>query len=164
MIATLLMLGALHSCAAPSSYLCGTIVRPLDPAGGTKATIRIHFEFLPHTDRRAPSAGVIIANEGGPGYGTTGSSDSYRELFRPLLQTHDLLMMDNRGTGQSAAVNCEPLQSRPTFTTPDVATCGVQLGKTAYMYRTALATDDLAAIMDVLHVTRADMYGDSYGT
>jgi pimeloyl-ACP methyl ester carboxylesterase len=164
MLAALLMLGALHPCAASSSYLCGTIVRPLDPTGGTKATIRIHYEFLAQTDRHAQSAGVIIANEGGPGYGTTGSRDAYRELFRPLLQTHDLLLMDNRGTGQSGAVNCEPLQSRPTFTKPDVAACGTRLGRSAYLYRTALAADDLAAIMDELHITRADMYGDSYGT
>jgi pimeloyl-ACP methyl ester carboxylesterase len=164
MIAALLLSGALHPCAASSPYLCGSIVRPLDPGGSVAATIRIHFEFLPHRDRHIPSAGVIIANEGGPGYGTTGSSDAYSELYRPLLQTHDLLMMDNRGTGQSGVVNCEPLQSRPTFLNADVAACGAHLGRAAYMYRTALAADDLAAIMDELHITRADMYGDSYGT
>lgn len=164
MIAALLMLGALHPCAASSPYLCGSIARPLDPTGGITATIRIHFEFLPHADERAASAGVIVANEGGPGSGSTGTRDAYSALFRPLLQTHDLLMMDNRGTGQSGLIDCEPLQSRPAFTRSDVAACGARLGRTAYLYRTALAADDLAAIMDELRLTRADMYGDSYGT
>jgi pimeloyl-ACP methyl ester carboxylesterase len=164
MIAALLMLGALHQCAGSSHYLCGSIVRPLDPTGAIKKTIRIHFEFLPHADEHAPSAGVIVANEGGPGSGSTGTRDSYSALFHPLLQTHDLLMMDNRGTGLSGLIDCEPLQSRPTFLKSDVAACGASLGATAYLYRTALAADDLAAIMDGLHITRADMYGDSYGT
>jgi len=163
-IAALLVFGALHPCAAASSYLCGSIVRALDPTGSITTTIRIHFEFLPHADTRATSAGVIVANEGGPGSGSTGTRDAYRALFSPLLQTHDLLMMDNRGTGQSGLIDCEPLQSRPAFTKSDVAACGQRLGPTAYLYRTALAADDLAAIMHELHVTRADMYGDSYGT
>jgi len=45
--------------------------------------------------------GTLVATEGGPGYPATGSREDYLALFKPLMPDHDLLMMDNRGTGQS---------------------------------------------------------------
>ena len=72
--------------------------------------------------------------------------------------------MDNRGTGKSRVVDCEPLQSEPVMKYGDIERCGAQLGKSAALYGTGLAADDLAAIMDTMHVATADLYGDSYGT
>lgn len=154
----------LHPCSPTSPFFCGTIVRPLDPTGTIPGTISIHFEWLPHSDPGAKSAGVIIANEGGPGSGSTESRASYRALFAPLLDHRDMLLMDNRGTGESRAIDCEPLQSTPVMKYPDIERCGEQLGKTAALFGTALAADDLAAIMDELQIRTADLYGDSYGT
>ncbi len=48
--------------------------------------------------------------EGGPGYGSIGSAASYRMLFGPLLRTRDLILMDQRGTGGSEAIDCPALQ------------------------------------------------------
>jgi pimeloyl-ACP methyl ester carboxylesterase len=155
---------ALHRCAPGSVFFCGTLVRALDPTGTIRGTIAIHFEWLPHADARSPSAGVIIANEGGPGSGSTESRASYRALFAPLLDRRDMLLMDNRGTGKSQVIDCEPLQSTSIMEYADIARCGEQLGKTAALYGTGLAADDLAEIMDAMHVRVADFYGDSYGT
>lgn len=155
---------AVHPCAPASPYYCGTLSRPLDPSGGVSGSIAVHFEWLPRSDRSAPSEGTIVANEGGPGSGSTESRDAYETLFRPLLGHRDLLLMDNRGTGKSGVIVCEPLQNRPVFLDADIAACGAQLGNRSLYYRTALAADDLAAVMDAMGVRRADMYGDSYGT
>jgi pimeloyl-ACP methyl ester carboxylesterase len=140
------------------------MIRALDPSGTIPGTIAIHFEWLPHSESGTQSDGVIVANEGGPGSGSTESRASYRALFAPLLGRRDMLLMDNRGTGKSRAIDCEPLQSAPIMEYPDIDRCGAQLGKSAALYGSGLAADDLAAIMDSLHVRAADLYGDSYGT
>ncbi len=105
-----------------------------------------------------------MAAEGGPGYPTTGSREDFLSLFKPLRQTHDVLLMDNRGTGRSDAIDCEPLQQATALTREDVGACGQSLGTSAPLYSTTLATDDLAAVLDALKVARIDLYGDSYGT
>jgi pimeloyl-ACP methyl ester carboxylesterase len=154
----------IRPCGDGSAYYCGTLKRPLDPTGIIGGTIGIHFEWLPHRDAQHSALGVIVANEGGPGSGSTESRDAYEALFHPLLDRVDFLLVDNRGTGKSDAIDCEPLQSEPTMTASAIALCGDQLGRRAALYSTALAADDLAAVMDAMHVDKADMYGDSYGT
>ncbi len=142
---------------------CGRLRRPLDPAGLVRGDISIHFEWHPHT-RRGRALGTLVATEGGPGYPATGSREDYLALFRPLMADRDVLLMDNRGTGLSEAVDCHDLQTGERWTVAAVAACGVSLGARAPLYGTALAADDLAAILDALGIPRIDLYGDSYGT
>jgi pimeloyl-ACP methyl ester carboxylesterase len=142
---------------------CGYLNRPLDPAGSVAGTLSIYYEFYPHSGAGA-AAGTLVAAEGGPGYPTTESREDYLALFKPLRQTHDVLLMDNRGTGRSGAIDCEPLQRAPALTREDIGACGRSLGSSAPFYSTTLAADDLAAVLDALKVARIDLYGDSYGT
>jgi pimeloyl-ACP methyl ester carboxylesterase len=152
----------LRPCASAPG-LCGKLDRPLDPTGVMPGRIAVYFEFYPHS---APgnSLGTLVAIEGGPGYPTTLSRDDYLALFRPLQQRRDVLLMDNRGTGQSGAIECRELQSAANPTVELIAACGRSLGDSAPLYSAAYAADDLAAILDALEVRRIDLYGDSYGT
>jgi pimeloyl-ACP methyl ester carboxylesterase len=142
---------------------CGRLQRPLDPGGLIRGEVSIHFEFYPHANPGRAS-GTLVATEGGPGYPATESRADYLALFRPLMANRDVLLMDNRGTGQSGAVDCHELQSGERWSVAAVAACGTSLGERAALYGTALATDDLAALLAALHVARIDLYGDSYGT
>src|ERR1700730_5154029 len=142
---------------------CGRIVRPLDPSGAVPGTISLYFEYYPHS-AAGPAAGTLVATEGGPGYPATESRDAYVALFQPLRRNHDVLIMDNRGTGRSGAVNCRPLQNAPTLTQADIGACGRALGSAAPLYSTTLASDDLAAVLDALAIERINLYGDSYGS
>jgi len=72
--------------------------------------------------------------------------------------------MDNRGTGRSAAVNCAQLQNAPALTESNIGGCGRSLGRAAPLYSTALAADDLAALLEALALGRVGLYGNSYGT
>jgi pimeloyl-ACP methyl ester carboxylesterase len=143
--------------------LCGTLDRPLDPTGAIPGRISIHFEYYPHSGPDKP-IGTLVATEGGPGYPATLSRDDYLALFQPLLRQHDFLLMDNRGTGQSAAIDCRELQTAGKWTVELTAACGKSLGDRASLYSTAYAADDLAAILEALNIRRIDLYGDSYGT
>ena len=62
---------------------------------------------LPLLSRGAATSRPIVAVEGGPGYPSTGSKAEYRGIFGPLLRNRDLLMVDNRGTGRSALIDCD---------------------------------------------------------
>jgi len=102
-----------HPCKAAPKARCGNIKRWLDPADHSQGRIRVHYEIYPRTDTSKPSLGTIMAVEGGPGYASTGTRDWYYELYEPLLDRRQLLMVDLRGTGGSGAILCEPLQSYP---------------------------------------------------
>ena len=68
------------------------------------------FKVYVHTDSSLPRAlEPIVAMEGGPGYPSTGSAASYLFMIGPLRQRHDLILMDQRGTG---ALRCHRLSRR----------------------------------------------------
>jgi pimeloyl-ACP methyl ester carboxylesterase len=152
----------LERCVDTPGY-CGRIERPLDPTGAIGGRISVFFELYPHS-AAGPSAGTLVATEGGPGYPATESREDYLALFRPLRATRDFVLMDNRGTGKSGAIDCPALQSAPRWTVDLVGSCGASLGERSALYSTAYAADDLAAILEMLDVGPIDLYGDSYGT
>jgi pimeloyl-ACP methyl ester carboxylesterase len=152
----------LQRCRDLPAY-CGKLDRPLDPRGTIPGRIAIHFEYYPHSEP-GKSLGTLVATEGGPGYPATLSRDDYLALFKPLQRRHDVLLMDNRGTGQSGAIDCHDLQTAEKWTVDLIGACGISLGKSAPLYSTAFAADDLAAILEALDIHRIDLYGDSYGT
>jgi pimeloyl-ACP methyl ester carboxylesterase len=152
----------LRPCPSAPAY-CGSLDRPVDPTGAIPGRISIHFEYYPHTGPGKP-LGTLVATEGGPGYPATLSREDYLALFEPLLRRRDFLLMDNRGTGQSGAVDCHELQTAEKWTVELTAACGKLLGDRAPLYSTAYAADDLAAILEALSIRRIDLYGDSYGT
>jgi pimeloyl-ACP methyl ester carboxylesterase len=152
----------LHRCDTPAPW-CGELVRALDPSGAETGTVTVYFEYYPHS-APGPAAGTLVATEGGPGYPATESRDEYLALFEPLRTSYDVLIMDNRGTGRSGAVNCRQLQEALALTQANTGACGRSLGARASLYSTALAADDLAAVLDALEVRQVNLYGDSYGT
>jgi pimeloyl-ACP methyl ester carboxylesterase len=152
----------LHACGHRGAY-CARLDRALDPAEVLPDRVSLYFEFYPHTGPAA-AKGTLVATEGGPGYPATGSRDDYLALFEPLRGERDVVIMDNRGTGRSGAIDCRELQTAPRWTIEAVAECGDSLGERAPLYSTAYAADDLAAVLDALGARRVDLYGDSYGT
>lgn len=153
----------LTRCGGGVPAYCGRLDRPLDPKGGIPGRVSVYFEFYPHTGS-GPAQGTLVATEGGPGYPATGSREDYLALMQPLRGSRDLVLMDNRGTGRSGALDCPALQAAERWTTALVGACGARLGVRAALYGTAFAADDLAALLAALHAGKIDLYGDSYGT
>ncbi len=151
----------LTRCAHGAS--CGSLSRPFDPLDPRGKTITVYFEWFAH---RSPgkARGILVAAGGGPGPPATESRDAYLALFAPFRDSHDVLIMDNRGTGKSSALDCAPLQRAARPTPALIGQCGASLGAAAPLYSTAYAADDLAAILTALQAPPADLYGNSYGT
>ena len=149
---------------------CGMLTRPLDPQRPDGRKIDIAFRLY-RAEGKA-SGPPIVAVEGGPGYPSTGTRAEYRAIFGPLLKTRDLLLVDNRGTGGSALIDCRSVQSfagrtsGPAFARR-AARCAAEIKRRhgdPSLFATAYAADDLAAVIKALGYKRVDLYGDSYGT
>lgn len=154
----------LERCRDDKSARCGTIQVPVhrDEPQGPK--LKVRFRVYPHTDRSRRALEPIVTVEGGPGYGSIDSASSYQFMLQPLLARHDMIVVDNRGTGRSGAIDCPRLQLGRGSYVREVGRCGRKLGKRADAYGTGAAADDLAAVLDRLKVPVVDIYGDSYGT
>jgi pimeloyl-ACP methyl ester carboxylesterase len=154
-----------HPCRdAPARTRCGSISVPLDRSGAVRGHIRIEFERYRRAERRRPARGTLLAVEGGPGFSTTDSRDSYLTLFAPLRARRDVLLVDLRGTGLSGALDCPALHRTVRDYVRRAGRCARELGPRRDLYDTHAATDDVAAVLDALRIGRVDLYGDSYGS
>jgi pimeloyl-ACP methyl ester carboxylesterase len=163
----------LDRCGDGQHGWCGSLKRPLDPAKPRGPKIAIAFHWLPASHPAKKPA--LVAVEGGPGYPSTGSLFEYHGIYSPLLRTRNLLLVDNRGTGGSALIDCPSVQryngvtSGLAFATR-VKSCARRIEKrwpgvhAADLFGTAYAAEDLAAVIRALRLGKVDLYGDSYGT
>ena len=170
----------LHACAlgiAPERSYCGHVTVPLDRTDPTAGTLDVGFGWVPATGR---PTGTVVAEEGGPGYPSTGTTPDFLAMLGPLRANHDLLVVDARGTGRTALLDCAPLQGFTGSTVTDhfrglVRDCADQLDHTfrradgtwvqaADLFGTANDARDMADVIGRLGLGRVDLYGDSYGS
>lgn len=155
-----------------SQAWCGSMPRPWDPAAPDSGTLDVGFVLtLPTGSARGAAAApqtsatsAIVALQGGPGWGSISSGTDFAEAFGDELNTRGMLVMDQRGTGLSASVDCdEELDSADTWR-ESIGSCAAKLGDHFDLFGTSLAADDLAAIMNALQLGPSNIYGVSYGT
>ena len=163
----------------PLAY-CGRERLPLDYGVASSPRIVIAYRWYPATDRRRAPAGTVVPVEGGPGYSSIASAPEYRVMYGSLLRRWNLLSVDNRGTGNSTALDCPAVQHftqstvSPSFGRA-VAACASSLNHrwryangtwvhASDLFTSALAARDLAGVIAALGLHRIDVYGDSYGS
>jgi pimeloyl-ACP methyl ester carboxylesterase len=145
-------------------YRCGSVEVPLERADPSYGTTEIGFAVLPRRDRKSPSKGAFFMVEGGPGYASTGTGASFAALMRPLLEHHDMVLVDQRGQGTSEPYDCPDLQAGLGPESVALADCARRLGERFVSYRTAAAADDIESVRVALGYEKITLYGDSYGT
>jgi pimeloyl-ACP methyl ester carboxylesterase len=148
----------------PEGFRCGSITVPFersDPSYG-KTEVAFAVRRRDRRDRRA--LGTIFAQEGGPGYASTGTANAYTKLFGDLLERYDLVLVDMRGTGLSDPIDCPDLQKGLGPEWIGLPQCARRLGKRFISYRTSAAADDLNDVRRALGLDEITLYGDSYGT
>ena len=147
-------------------FSCGRITVPAvrgDPSAGEQS---IFFAVRTRDRPAKPPVGTIVAVEGGPGYASTNfdSAKSYRAVFGPLLRRRDLVLIDQRGTGHSQAVDCPQLQRGMVPEVVATADCAIQLGARYQGFTSAESAADIEDVRTALGLGPITLYGDSYGT
>jgi pimeloyl-ACP methyl ester carboxylesterase len=149
---------------AQPGFRCATLRVPLDRSGGLPGTIGLRVARQVSAPR---GAGVLVALAGGPGQSAIGLAPSYVRTLGPALRRYRLVVVDQRGTGESGLLRCPRLQ-RASELDPDpaplVAGCAAELGPRRDHYSTTDSVDDLEALRAALGVPRLAFQGTSYGT
>ena len=150
------------TCPETTASLCGYVPVPLDRKDPNGTQLQIYFELYPHTGP-GPAESAILVNLGGPGPATTPSRDYFQSLFAPNLDVHDLLIVDDRGTGLSNALNCPELQHGTASFIQSEIDCAAQLGPAASRYGSGEVAQDMEAVRVALGYDLIDYLGASWG-
>jgi pimeloyl-ACP methyl ester carboxylesterase len=146
---------------------CGDLLVPENPREPEGRQIELHVVVLPALDggrRGAPVFGLA----GGPG-GSATSTAAICATLGPIRRQHDVVLVDQRGTGESSPLRCPELEFREPFEEiypPEVVErCRKTLAKGADLaqYTTANAVADLDVVRSRLGYEKIDLFGHSYG-
>ncbi|WP_405164176.1 alpha/beta fold hydrolase [Nocardia sp. NBC_01499] len=148
---------------------CGVLSRPVVADRPELGELEVGYALVRHSRRDASVAGTIVPNPGGPGGSMIDQAASAAALSESLLDDHDLLLIDPRGTGRSSPLDCGIGKEAVGFDTRArqkqvVAECGQRLGPRAAGYTSAATADDFDAVRDRLGIPKLVLYGLSYGT
>jgi pimeloyl-ACP methyl ester carboxylesterase len=135
--------------------------------------IAINVIVLPAVTQ-PPRPDPLVFLQGGPGDAPSFNARFYNGVFASVRQTRDLVLVDLRGTGKSAALVCPELQQRDSagaldenlLNLPAVRACRTRLEQRAdlRLYTTAIGADDLDEVLGALGYAQVNFYGTSYGT
>lgn len=150
------------ACANDRAWVCGSIRVPVDRSSRDAGSLTVRFRVLPRRLTAKASSGTIVVVAGGPGDEAMNQYAWAQKAFRSLLADHDLLLVDNRGSGASDPIHCP--KAEQDFSRVAVAQCRALLGPRADDYGTVAAVDDLEALLTRIHAGDVDLYGESYGT
>jgi pimeloyl-ACP methyl ester carboxylesterase len=142
---------------------CGTVTVPLDRAHPAAGTIPIAFEFYAASDTTAPAISTIVPSTGGPGISNIAVAALWVLHLQPVLDRHNLLIVDHRGMGLSGAIDCPGLQHVQGDQKVAARDCGAQLGATSDRYGSADVADDIDDVRAALGLGGIDYFGQSYG-
>lgn len=168
----------LFPCAL-SSLSCTTLTVPLDHRANDPAqTLDITFALSFATGE---SHGILFYFVGGPGGSGLASAESYLSAFDPtLIETMDIVFVDQRGTGPVHGLACPKAQAKfdiapAPLSDPDgilatarayVADCTAELDADALLavVDTDQAIRDSEAFRQKIGAPKVWLYGESYGT
>ena len=150
--------------------LCGRLEVPENRSAPNGARISLAVVVVPALAER-PELEPWIDLEGGPGDSATELASMYAEELPEYRQSRDVVLIDQRGTGQSSPLSCEELDSPeapllPRFHLETVVRCRDLLSETRDLtaYSTSESVRDFDAVREWLGYERVRLFGYSYGT
>jgi len=148
---------------------CGTLERHEDPSDKNSPLLYLSVAVVPALSLEPePDAFVPIA--GGPGQSTIEFYSLLSHAFEQIRRTRDIVLLDQRGTGNSARMECDigdeivEGQLTPEQTIAAVEECLEALPYRPEFFTTSVAVGDLEALRIALGIPRLNLYGVSYGS
>ena len=148
---------------------CGSLVVALDPAHPEGAKIDLQLAVIPALNRRSTLPPLFLL-AGGPGQSAIDMYMSVGPAFGRIARDHDIVLIDQRGTGRSAPLRCdfpedwsETANALPVLRAA-TAKCLGTLGERVQFFTSSVAVRDLDAARRALGYAKISLYGASYGT
>jgi pimeloyl-ACP methyl ester carboxylesterase len=149
---------------------CGDLSVPENPADPGGRHIKLRVARVPAINRHK-QADPLFVLAGGPGMAATTFYASAAFSFERIHRDRDIVLVDQRGTGQSNPLNCALdddalYRATDAEVAADARRCLTTLEKTAHVefYTTSVAVRDLDTVRAALGYARINLYGVSYGT
>jgi pimeloyl-ACP methyl ester carboxylesterase len=149
---------------------CGTLPVPEDRSNPSGRHLGLNVAVVPAL-AAVPAPDPFFALAGGPGDASTSFFAWLPGLYAGVHATHDIVLVDQRGTGASNPLTL-PAMPDTSGLTASVADARLSawardslaaLDADPRFYTSAVAADDLDAVRAALGYDRIDLYGTSYG-
>ena len=136
--------------------------------------IALAIAWVPASREAEPDPIFMLA--GGPGQGAKASYPAVDAAFNEVNRSRDVILVDQRGTGDSNPLACRDAEGNNTFgDVEDISAAGArafaerclaELSKKADVrfYTTTEAIADLEAVRIAIGAQKINLYGGSYGT
>jgi pimeloyl-ACP methyl ester carboxylesterase len=148
---------------------CGTLLRPLDPSGAVPGEIELRIAVVPALNL-TPEPDPLVPIAGGPGQSSVQFYAGYSWAFEDVRRNRDILLIVQRGTGESATMDCEfddsvadgeySIEQTIEYT----ERCLAELPYDPRFFTTSVAVTDIEAVREALGYPSLNLYGISYGT
>ena len=149
---------------------CGKLQVPENYENTAGAQISINFVVLPaidNSDNKTP----LMFLAGGPGQAAAELASGLRRVFNEVRKTRDLILVDQRGTGESHPLQCEDALEQDIyavtpeeFSAKDITDCLASFNGDLSQYNSENAIRDFDAVRVALGHPQINIYGGSYGT
>lgn len=167
-----LQLSDCHLKGIKAQVQCGSLQVPVNYQQAEGDQLAINFAVLPaidNSDNKAP----LMFLAGGPGQSAVELAAMIRRMFNEVRKTHDIILVDQRGTGKSSPLQCEEFdQSEQSpysiipkdFKGEDITECLEQFSVDLSQFTSENAIRDFDAVRQALGHQQIHLYGGSYGT
>ncbi|GIU25005.1 alpha/beta hydrolase [Shewanella schlegeliana] len=150
---------------------CGFILVPENYAKPDGKQIEIHYVVMPAI-KPSDKVEALLAIAGGPGQSAIENAQGFDRMLSKVRQTQDVILIDQRGTGQSNQLQCvgDGFDSALAVNESDFDTrvetqkCLDTLDADVTQYGSLNALKDFEAIRQHLGYQKLHLYGVSYGT
>lgn len=163
---TLSMPGTVLTTEAQCGFL-DVAENPDEPDG---KQIAIHVAIAPAVSR-APQSDPLFFLAGGPGQSASEAYVALRRFLEKIRKDRDIVLVDQRGTGQSNPLKCIPEESETLETAVDlekvadgINKCLAELNGDPLYYTTSIGMSDIDRVREAMGYEKINLLGISYGT
>ena len=150
---------------------CGWLEVAENPQQPQGRKIKLRLAWLSPENEADAEADPVFMLAGGPGQSALQSYQQMDVAFKEVRKRRNVILVDQRGTGESNLLNCKFDRDQQAEVTAEAArdaaaACATELSKKADLrfYTTTDAVRDLDAVRKALGVEQINLMGVSYGT
>ena len=159
-----------HLKGIKSQVQCGTLRVPENYSLPDGEQITVNFAVLPAIDNSKNKTPLMFL-AGGPGQASVELAAHIFTTFAEIKKSHDIILVDQRGTGKSHALECDENTVKSVyeiipedFSAQEIKDCIAQFKGDLSQYNSENAIRDFDAVRNALGHEKINIYGGSYGT